>query len=141
MPGRHRTRTPFSVGSQRHELGRLDIQETNKAPSQTGIRNQEQANTHKAAEEKRERNSETISVMRLKNSACHLVVFLPLKTNYMHELGEAASSAEISSSILRSSYVVKETAASRLSAFYGSNREQLFFLLCCKCWFYFPGGQ
>lgn len=44
LPGRHRTRTPFSVGSQRHELGRLDIQETNKAPSQTGIRNQQQPN-------------------------------------------------------------------------------------------------
>lgn len=32
LPGRNRTRNPFSVGSQRHELGRLDIQETNKAP-------------------------------------------------------------------------------------------------------------
>lgn len=34
------------MGSQRHELGRLDIQETNKAPSQTGTPNQQQqANT------------------------------------------------------------------------------------------------
>lgn len=41
LPGRHWTRTPFTVGSQRHELGRLDIQETNEAPSQTGNTNQQ----------------------------------------------------------------------------------------------------
>lgn len=31
LPGRNRTRNPFSVGSQRHELGRLDIQERNES--------------------------------------------------------------------------------------------------------------
>lgn len=46
LPGRPWTRNPFSVGSQRHELGRLDIQETNKAPSQTGTPNRQQPNTH-----------------------------------------------------------------------------------------------
>lgn len=40
---------PFSVGSQRHELGRLDIQETNEAASQTGTPNQQQHKTEETA--------------------------------------------------------------------------------------------
>lgn len=58
LPGRHRTRTPFSVGSQRHELGRLDIQETNKAPSQTGTSNQQQPNTQGCRERAQKQEKE-----------------------------------------------------------------------------------